>query len=545
MTAVSAPRPGWELLAGQVNQRRYEALRAYLYEGTSLAQAAGRAGYTRAALASLVRDLRAGKLTVFAPPGVPGRKSAPKKDAARARVIELRREGLSVYEISTRLTGEGTPLGRTVISDILREEGFGRLLRGPAPEASTSPGTSGRDTRLPAAAVTDFAALPARAPTTMAGLLLTIPDLVALDLPALAAAAGYPGTRVIPAASWLLSLLALKLTATRRVSHVDDLLADPAPALLAGLTVLPKKTALTDYSYRLSHDHQQRFLAALDAKMIASGLATSDEAIFDLDFHAVMAWGHDPALEKHYVPARSQRSRSVLTFFAQDTGTHNLVYANADLTKASQNREAIAFCDHWKAVSGADPKMLIMDQKVTTQAVLGELDGRGVKFATLRMRSASLMRYINGLTAKDYTTVTLDRPGPYNRPKVHEDPAVTLTSYPGTVRQLIVTGLGREQPTVIITNDTGIKTRALISQYARRMTIEQRLAEIIQAFCADALSSTVNLNVDLDVVLCVLAQALLAAFRTRLGPGYATATPDTLQRRFLDTSGTITTDGDA
>jgi hypothetical protein len=93
MTAVSAPRPGWELLARQVNQRRYEALRAYLYEGASLQQAADRAGDTRAALASLERDLRAGKLTVFAPPGVPGRKSAPKKDAARARVIELRREG--------------------------------------------------------------------------------------------------------------------------------------------------------------------------------------------------------------------------------------------------------------------------------------------------------------------------------------------------------------------------------------------------------------------------------------------------------------------
>jgi hypothetical protein len=187
--------------------------------------------------------------------------------------------------------------------------------------------------------------------------------------------------------------------------------------------------------------------------------------------------------------------------------------------------------------------MLIMDQKVTTQAILGELDARGVKFATLRMRSASLMPHQqpdqHGLQ-DDH----LDRPGPHNRPRVHEDPAVTLTSYPGTVRQLIVTGLGRDAPTVIITNDTSITTRALISQYARRMTIEQRLAEIIQAFCADALSSTVNLNVDLDVVLCVLAQALLAAFRTRLGPGYATATPDTLQRRFLDTPGTITTDGD-
>ena len=121
--------------------------------------------------------------------------------------------------------------------------------------------------------------------------------------------------------------------------------------------------------------------------MISAGLATAGEAIFDLDFHAVMHWGADPVLEKHYVPTRSQRARSVLTFFAQDTGTRNLVYANADLTKATQNREAIAFCDHWKAVSGADPKMLIMDQKVTTQAVLGELDARGVKFATLRMRS--------------------------------------------------------------------------------------------------------------------------------------------------------------
>ena len=539
MTAVSAPRPGWELLAGQVNQRRYEALRAYLYEGVSLQEAAEATGYTRAAVASLARDLRAGRLTVFAPPGVPGRKNAPKKDAARARVIELRREGRSVYEISTRLGQEGTPLGRTAVSGILREEGFGRLLRGPALETSTSPATSGRDTRLPAAAVVDFAALPPRTHTAMAGLLLAIPDLVALDLPALAAAAGYPGTGVIPAVSWLLSLLALKLTATRRVSHVDDLLTDPAPALLAGLAVLPKKTALTDYSYRLSHDHQLRFLAALDKQMIASGLAAPGEAIFDLDFHAVMHWGQDPALEKHYVPTRSQRARSVLTFFAQDTGTHNLVYANADLTKASQNREVIAFCDHWKQVSGADPKMLIMDQKVTTQAILGELDARSVKFATLRMRSPGLVKRINALTSDDYKTVALNRPRPYHRPKVHESAAVKLTSYPGSVRQLVVTGLGRDAPTVIITNDTQITAKALIEHYARRMTIEQRLAEIIQAFCADALSSAVNLNVDLDVVLCVLAQALTAAFRLRLPGNYAHATPDTLQRRFLDTPGEI------
>jgi hypothetical protein len=538
----------WFTAPAQVNQRRYEALRAYFVDRLTYAQAGERFGYTRWAMVNLVREHRAGKLQLFAPPKKPGPPpgTAPAKDRARGRVIELRRQGLSTYEISARLASEGRPLNRTSVGEILAEEGFGRLVRRPEPAASISPATPGRDTRLPRASVIDFTAWPARLESTRAGLLLVLPDLVNLDLAALAGAAGYPGTRVIPAVSWLLSLLALKLTRTRRVSHVDDLLADPAASLLAGLAVLPKKSALTDYSYRLSHDHQQTFLAALDAKMIGAGLATPGEAIFDLDFHAVMHWGDDPALEKHYVPKRSQRARSVLTFFAQDSGTHNLVYASADLSKATQAREVLAFCDHWKAASGADPKMLVMDQKVTTQDVLGELDARGVKFLTLRMRSPALARYINSLTGSDFKTVTLERAGNFGQPahpRVHEDPQATLTSYPGTVRQLIVTGLGRDTPTVIITNDRDTTTRNLIRQYARRMTIEQRLAEIIRAFCADALSSAVNLNVDLDIMLAVLAQALLAALRARL-PGYAAVTPDVIQRRFLETPGQIITDRD-
>jgi len=243
------------------------------------------------------------------------------------------------------------------------------------------------------------------------------------------------------------------------------------------------------------------------------------------------------------VPTRSQRARSVLTFFAQDSGTHNLVYANADVSKAGQAREVIAFSDHWKAASGTDPAMLIMDQKVTTHAVLGELDDRGIGFLTLRMRSAALMKHIDTLTSTDFKTITLDRPGRHNRPKVHEATGIRLTGYPGTVRQLIITGLGRDAPTVLITNNHDLPAKALIAHYARRMTIEQRLAEIIQAFHADALSSTVNLNVDLDIMLCVLAQTLIAALRTRL-PGYATVTPDVLQRRFLETPGHITTNAD-
>ncbi|MGI8307782.1 hypothetical protein [Saccharopolyspora hattusasensis] len=239
------------------------------------------------------------------------------------------------------------------------------------------------------------------------------------------------------------------------------------------------------------------------------------------------------------MPRRSQRTRSVLTFFAEDAATHTLLYANADLAKASQNREIVAFADHWREVSAADPKLLIFDSKVTTQAQLAELDARGIGFITLRARTPKLTEHLHSLPAKDWTPLTVTRAGgKTRRVRVIEDPAATLSAYPGTLRQLAITGLGHDEPTILITNQPDTPTKHVIEAYARRMAIEQRLAEAIRSFGLDALSGAVPLNIDLDVVLSVLAHTVCAALRRRL-PGYATATPDTLQRRFLSTGGTI------
>ena len=388
-TARSAPpRRGGEFFAvpADPTQRRYEALRAYLLEGVSGPVAAARFGYSPETLASIVRDFRAGRRDFFVVPR-PGPKTAPAKEAARDRIIQLRQMGRSAYEIAEALAGEGTPLNRTGVAEVLTEEGFARMW--PRPHAER--GLPRRET-LRRAKVIDFGELPQRCDTKLAGLLLAVPELVALDLPGVIAAAGYPGTRVIPAVSSVLSLLALKLVGVRRVSHVDDLAADPAAGLFAGLVALPKATALPTSSYRLSHERQRRFLAALDARMLAAGLAEGGD--FDVDFHAVMHWGEDVALEKHYVPRRSQRTRSVLTFFAQDAQTHNLVYANADISKAAQAGEVLAFCDHWHDLAGADPTTLVLDQRVTTQDVLALLDERRIRFITLRMRSIALQRHI-------------------------------------------------------------------------------------------------------------------------------------------------------
>src|SRR5262249_16079426 len=168
---------------------------------------------------------------------------------------------------------------------------------------------------------------------------------------------------------------------------------------------------------------------------------------------------------------------------------------------------------------------------------LATLDQRGVRWLTLRARTPNLTAALAALPAKAWTRITLDRAGGTSRTvRIVEDPAVRLSAYPGTVRQIPITGLGHDHPTILITNDRGRAAKALIERYAKRMDIEQRLAEAIRGFGLDALAGAVPLNIDLDVVLCVLAHTVCAALRRRL-PGYATATPDTLQRRFLNTGG--------
>jgi len=477
--------------------------RGYLYEGLPVEVAAARAGYSPATLRSAVRDFRAGRTGFFANPR-PGPTRAPAKNAARERIIELRRAGHSAKEIAEALAGTPTPLNRTGVAEVLAEAGFPRLPVRPPGER----GAPHRD-HPRRAELLDLTDLPARADTKVAGLLLAVPELIALDLPGLVTAAGYPGTAVIPAVNYLLSLLALKLVGIRRVSHLDDLAADLGAGLFAGLAALPKATALTSYSHRLSHTRQAGLLAALGRAMLAENLIADAGGDLDLDFHAIMHWGEDVALDKHYVPTRSQRTRSVLTFFAQDASTDTLVYANADLTKATQAHEVLVFADHWRTLTGRWPALLVMDQKVTTQPVLAELDAREIGFLTLRMRSPALTRHIDALPASAWRTVRLDRDGAYRRPKVVEEEA-TLSAYPGTV----------------------------LERYARRMTIEQRLAESIRSFHVDALTGAVPLNVDLDVALSVLANAVCASLRRRL-TGYHHATPDTLKRRFLSTGGAI------
>jgi len=328
--------------------------------------------------------------------------------------------------------------------------------------------------------------------------------------------------------------MTLKLSGRRRRSHVQNVVHDPALGLFCGLNALPKTWHLKTYSYRTTRAQQVAFFEALQSRLRDAGLL--GEIGLNLDFHAIMSYGEDTILEKHYVPRRSQRTRSVLTFIAQDAQERTIVYANSELTARQQSGEVTAFCRFYERTHGQLPKLLVFDGKLTTHEHLAELDELGVSFITLRQRSPKPIGALEALPASAWTKTRLDRSGKHKTATYHEDP-VTIAGR--RLRQLAVQGLGRDQPTLILTNQQQMTPKQLIERYAQRWGIENQLAEQIRAFHLDSLCSQVPLSVDFDVALTVLADIVYRHFAHGLHATYRRQTPDTIREYLINGIGEL------
>ena len=85
--------------------------------------------------------------------------------------------------------------------------------------------------------------------------------------------------------------------------------------------------------------------------MVHAELATAADAIFDLDFHAVMHWGHDPVLEKALPAHTAPNAPAPCSPSSPRTPAPTLVYANADLSEPARPARS-SFTDPGKPWSG-------------------------------------------------------------------------------------------------------------------------------------------------------------------------------------------------
>jgi hypothetical protein len=372
--------------------------------------------------------------------------------------------------------------------------------------------------------------------TRVAGIFLFLPLLARLQFDTLVAQAGYPGSRMVPAVAALLSLLALKLLDKERRSHISDFNFDEALGLWSGLNVLPKKSYATDYSYRTTRQQQRRFLSGW-----VSGLAPllfPDAQAFCVDFHAIPYRGDPEVLDNHYLPLRGKAGPSILTLFAHEPKSRVLCYANANLTRTDQPGELMRFVEFWHDITGHDPQWLYFDSKLVPYAELARVNERNIWFVTIRRRGSAILRRLRQVPANDWHHAVIDVPKRRHKNIRYLDERSRLRDYPGQIRQVAVTGLGREEATLFMSNNVEVTARDVITRYTGRNGVEDSLGISVNFFHLDCLASEVRLNVDLDVALTVVAHGCYRWLASKL-KGFDKAKPKQLYRKFVETGGVV------
>jgi len=440
---------------------------------------------------------------------------------------------LSAGEITQLLSEEGVELSVRTVERVLAEEGFTKLPR----RSRLKLGCTVKGAKVPAVSetITISSVIGKHVGCEAAGVFLFAPFIEKLDISNIVKQAGLPGTKMIPATSYLLSFLALKLIGTERYAHMGDHGFDAGLGLFAGLNVLPKCTAMSTYSYGLDAVHLLRLQKAFVKQ--ANKLRLYDSSIINLDFHTVPHFGDESVLEKHWAGARNKTMKGALTLFAQDAASKLILYTAADINRDEADDQVLNFLSFWKGIRRGIKSTFVFDSKFTTYANLSALNTQGIKFITLRRRGKKLIDKINKLKPWKRIHITHAK-RKYPHPQVHES-FITLRDYDGELRQIIIRGNGHEKPAFLITNDFDAPSELLVSNYSRRWRVENVISEAVKFFNLNALSSPILVKVHFDVIMTMMADTLYNMLAQKLR-GFQDCDSPKIFRHFVKGKANIT-----
>jgi transposase len=513
-------------------QRRYEALRASFVDRQPAKVVADRFGYS-AAYVNLLRHLFTHEKIDFSEPLPEGKTRRHRIDTAtRAKICNWRENRLSAGEITQLLSEEGVEVSVRTIERILAEEGYSRLPR----RTRLKLGMTVNGAQVPATAQRIQLVDRTQGPfdTEAAGIFLFAPFIEKLNLAKVVEEAGLPGTKVIPAISYFLSFLALKLLGTERYAHISEHAFDPGPGLFAQLNVLPKCTAISTYSYSLDGIHLLRLQKSFVKQ--AARLKLYDGNIINLDFHTIPHFGDESVLQEHWAGARSKRMKGALTLFAQDAASKLILYTAADIQREEADDQVMNFLSFWKKVQRGIKPTFVFDSKFTTYSRLSALNRQGIRFITLRRRGKNMVDAIQTLELWKRIHIPHAK-RKYPNPLVHES-LTTLPDYEGDLRQVVVRGNGHEKPAFLISNDFETPLELLVGNYARRWRVENVISEAVKFFNLNALSSPILVKVHFDVIMTMIADTLYTMLAQKLR-GFESCDAAKIHRLFIKGKGKV------
>ena len=514
-------------------QRRYEALRASFVERLPAKVVAERFGYSPNYI-HLLRHQFVHEKIDFAEPVPEGKVARRGVDSKiRIKICNWREHRLSAGEITQLLSEEGVELSVRTIERVLAEEGFSKLPR----RSRLKLGLTVKGTKVPAVsqAITISEVETKPFDSESAGIFLFAPFIEKLNISNIIKSAGLPGTKMIPATSYFLSFLALKLIGTERYAHMDDHGFDAGLGLFARLNVLPKCTAMSTYSYGLDSVHLLRLQKAFVKQ--ANKLRLYDSSIINLDFHTIPHFGDESVLQKHWAGARNKKMKGALTLFAQDASSKLILYTATDIQRDESDDQILAFLSFWKSIRRGIKSTFVFDSKFTTYEKLSQLNLQDIKFITLRRRGKKLIDQVKNLAPWKRIHIPHAK-RKYPNPIVHES-FISLTDYEGELRQVIVRGNGHEKPAFLISNDFDAPLELLVGNYSRRWRVENVISEAVKFFNLNALSSPILVKVHFDVVMTMIADTLYNMLAQRLR-GFQDCDAPKIYRHFIKGKANIT-----
>lgn len=513
-------------------QRRYEALRASFVDRLPAKVVADRFGYS-VSYVNLLRHLYSHEKIDFSEPVPEDKTKRHRIDTnTRTKICNWRERRLSAGEITQLLSEEGVEVSVRTVERVLAEEGYPKLPRRTHLKLSITV----KGAEVPAIAqqtrVADVTQKPFE--SEAAGIFLFAPFIEKIKLARVVEEAGLPGTKMIPAFSYFMSFLALKLLGTERYSHIPEHAFDPGLGLFAQLNVLPKCTATSTYSYSLDGVHLLRLQQSFVKQAVKLGLY--EGSIINLDFHTIPHFGEDSVLENHWAGARNKVMKGALTLFAQDAASKLVLYTAADIKREEADDQVLSFLSFWKKVQRGIKPTFIFDSKFTTYQKLSALNQQGVRFITLRRRGKDMTDKIEALEPWQRIHIPHAK-RKYPNPLVHES-LITLRDYEGDLRQLILRGNGREKPAFLVSNDFDTPLELLVGNYARRWRVENVISEAVKFFNLNALSSPILIKVHFDVIMTMIADTLYTMLAQKLR-GFESCDAAKIHRLFVKGKGNV------
>lgn len=527
-------------------QLRYEIVRAFIVDEMTADAIAVKFKTTPLAVYSIIREAKRSDsfLSFESYVKKAGRKRRIDADLG-SQIRSLRNENLSILEIQSKIKESGKQVSLAPLQRFFDEANIPRIKQRTLHERNLTKNKMFMSER---AATLNIAELqPFKSDCTVAGVFFFIPYIIESGILDVVKKCKLPESSEITATNACLSILLLKLIGQERLTQIQSYDHDASFGIFAGLNYLPKATYMNTYSCSTSGSILQKFQEELMKILISKYPELYSKGQINLDFHSIPHYGDSDiaidSLEKIWCGSKGKSLRGANTLIAQNGSTDLIIYTKADILRKKETEEILNFVEYWKKIKGDVEDILVFDCKLTKYSVLEKLNSDGIKFITLRKRNSDLVQKAYSIEPSLWKKVTL-KIEKRKHPKffIYEE-KVKINGVISPLRQVIIKGHGRENPTFIITNDENLPTIKLIEAYAKRWHVENKISELVSFYNLNALSSPFMIRVHFEIMWTVIADTIYNIFKRDL-PRFESCRAGTIFKKFINMPGMLEYDGE-